>query len=1028
MKKRLLTMLVALLTLAGAVQAQSPKRELRSSWLATVWAIDWPKSTNQATAKQQLIDFLDNFAAHNFNGVCFQVRGLADAMYKSSYEPWNSVLTGTRGKDPGWDPLAFAVEECHKRGLECYAWVNPYRESSNGKPYSTPQDQKWEADGWLLSNGSYIVFNPGMPETRAHILKVIKEIYTNYAIDGMLFDDYFYPSGGTAEGTGAPDYDLYKASGTTLSMADWRRKNINDFMKEIYDNIQIDRPDMRFGLSPAGVAGKSSSQYGVAGVPVPSGDWQYDQIYSDPLAWLSDGSIDFISPQLYWVTTHSTAPFEPLTKWWSDVSAKFGRHFYASHSVSLLADNNTTANWADLAKQVALHRKHNTHADPGSIYYSAKNIDGAGASGGAAGLGNYLYEHTYQAPSLVPRITWKERPVYAAPAGFSRSGSTLSWTATKGERANSVIRYSVYAVPTSVSLDNAMDPTGDGIDVAYLLGVSYGTSYTLPADRTSGYYYAVCVYDGYGYESEPALIGYSTVPSEKTSLIAPADGSNVDWNTTFSWKPVADATYTVEISLTADFAVKALTKGGITADKADIDLSTLRGSTTYYWRVVTAQPEKLGTASDAFTFTTPKRAIGNYEAGYTVLTDGDTYADTEEYRLTSLWFRSTGTDNFPVADDGKMNRGMVATREYVYVSGRSGGSAQADLYLQVYNAETGEHERDLALSEDGQCGYLPCNDIIRDSNDHLCVTNLTLNINTTPLKVHLVDVNTGKLTEVASVTAPESGRIDHAGVFGDVTSGEFYVFAAVAGSNVIYRWKVTDGTSSTPTNRSVSEFYPAGVSDFGIAPRVFPVSSTLLYVDGGTTSAALYNFQTGKISDRPAPAASAVTSNGVEAFTFDGKDFLLYAASSHESAGFTHHLTVAGSDSKFETGSHLWTVPASTLGRFNSTTFSAPASAVVNSADRATAYVYVPGNGLAAYAITKKTHGVADVADAMPSYRIYGRTVVFDAPVAFAKAFTATGVEVASATSAVELQLPAAGVYVIVTPDGAAKIVISGEF
>lgn len=1028
MKKRLLTVLLACLTLIGAVQAQSPKRELRSTWLATVWAIDWPKSHSQATARQQLTDFLDNLAAHNFTGVCLQVRGLADAMYKSSYEPWNAVLTGTRGKDPGWDPLAFAVEECHKRGLECYAWVNPYRESSSGNVYDTPQDKKWEADGWLLSNGSYIVFNPGLAAARAHILKVIKEIYTNYAIDGMLFDDYFYPSGGTAEGSSAPDYALYKASGTTLSMGDWRRKNVNDFMKEIYDNIQQDRPDMRFGLSPAGVAGKSASKYGVAGVPVPAGDWQYDQIYSDPLAWLSDGSIDFISPQLYWLTTHSTAPFEPLTKWWSDAAEKFGRHFYVSHSISLLAQNNTTANWADLAKQVTLHRKHNTHADPGEIFYSAKNLDGAGSSGGASGFGNYLYQNSYQAPALVPRITWKDHPVYAAPADFKRSGSTLSWTATKGVRANSVIRYSVYAIPSSVALENAMDPTGDGIDGAYLLGVTYAPSYTLAAGKTSGYYYAVCVYDGYGYESDPALLGYSTEPSAKTSLIAPADGSDVDWTATFSWKPVAGATYTVEISAAADFAVKALVKGGIAADHADIDLSVLRGSTKYYWRVVTAQSGKLGTPSDAFTFTTPMRTVGNYEPGYKIVTDGDTYADTEEYKLTSLWFRSVGSGNFAVAEDGKLNRGMVATRDYVYVSGRSAASSEADLYLQVYNAETGEHERDLALSEDGRCGYLPCNDIIRDSNDNLCVTNLTLNINTSPLKVHLVDLNTGRLTEVASLTAPEKGRIDHAGIYGDIASGDFYVFAAVAGDKVIYRWKVTGGSAGAPTKRTVSEFYPAGAADFGIAPKVFPISSTLVYVDGGATSAALYNFQTGKISDRPSPAASPVTANGVEAFAFDGKNFLLYAASSHESAGFTYHLTVAGSDSKFENGNHMWTVPASTLGSFNSTTFSAPASAVVNSDSRATAYVYVPGNGLAAYAITKKAHSIADAAADMPAFRIYGRTVVFDSPVAFAKAYTTTGVEAASAASASELQLPAAGIYLLVTPQGAAKIVISGEF
>lgn len=1028
MKKRILTMLVACLALVGAVQAQSPKRELRSSWLATVWALDWPKSTNQATAKAQLIDYLDNFAAHNFNGVCFQVRGLADAMYKSSYEPWNSALTGTRGKDPGWDPLAFAIEECHKRGLECYAWVNPYRESSTANPYSTAQDQKWLADGWLLSNGSYIVFNPGMPETRAHILNVIKEIYTNYAIDGMLFDDYFYPSGGTSEGTNAPDYDLYKASGTTLSIGDWRRKNVNDFMKEIYDNIQHDRPDLRFGISPAGVAGASASKYGLS---KPSGvtasDWQYAEIYSDPLAWLSDGSVDFISPQIYWKTNHSTAPFGPLTKWWSQVSEHFGRHFYASHSISMLLDNNTTANWKDLCEQVSLHRQYNTQADPGEIYYSAKNLDGAGSASGASGFGNYLLQNRYQAPALVPRITWKDRHVYAAPAGFKRSGSTLSWTATKGERTNSVIRYSVYAIPMSVAIENAMDATGDGIDGKYLAGVSYATSYAIPAGKTSGYYYAVCVYDGYGYESEPAIVGYSTIPSEKTSLVAPADGSTVDWTATFSWNAVADATYSVEISSKADFSVIDLSRDGITTTKATIDLSTLRSTTTYYWRVVVAQPDKLGSASDAFTFITPKREVGNYEQGYSVATDGATYADADDYKLTSLWYRSADKGNFNVVEDGKLNRGMVATPDYVYVSGRSEASSSADLYLQAYNAETGEHEHDVILSSNGQCSYFPCNDVIKDSNGNVCITNLTLNISNTPLNVHLVNVTTGNLTEVASLTASESGRIDHAGIFGDVTTGNFTVFAAVASSNVIFRWTITNGEASAAEKRTVSAFYPSNAANFGIAPRVLPVSSTLLYVDGGSTSAALYDFSTGKIVDKSVPEASSKSSNGVATFNFDGKDFMLYAASSFES-GFTFNLTAAGSDKTFAAGSRLWNFPESTLGDLNSTTYSAPVSALVNNADRATVYVYAPGNGLAAYALTKKTQGVSDVVSEMPSYHIYGRTIVFDAPVAFAKAFTLSGVEVASVASSVELQLPTAGIYLVVTPSGAAKIAIHGEY
>lgn len=554
MKKQLMTLALALATVASAMTAQAPKRELRSTWMATVWAIDWPASHSEQDAKKQMTNYLDDLAANNFNGVCFQVRGLADAMYKSSYEPWSSAISGTRGVDPGWDPLAWVVEQCHERGLECYAWVNPYRESSSGNIYNTEYDKKWQADGWLLSNGSYIVFNPGLPEARAHILKVIKEIYTNYAIDGILFDDYFYPSGGTVETSNAPDWDLYKSSGTSLSIGDWRRKNINDFMKEIYDNIQLDRPDMRFGISPAGVAGKSSGTYGTPGVPVSAGDWQYNQIYSDPIAWLHDQAVDFISPQLYWVTTHSTAPFGPLTTWWSQVANKFGRHFYASHSISLLMNNNTLANWEDIAKQVTLHRQSQSlyRQDPGAIYYSAKNLDGNG-SGGVGGLGNHLYQNVYNTKSLVPTIGWKEHPTYTAPADAAYTSGILSWKAVEPAAGNSVMRYSVYAIPSNISFDRAQAADGDGIDAAYLVGVSYNSEFKMPDAVARSHYYAVCVYDGYGFESEPALVNYNSEPTQATTLIAPADGAAVDWNCTFSWEKVEGTTYELEIASDARF-------------------------------------------------------------------------------------------------------------------------------------------------------------------------------------------------------------------------------------------------------------------------------------------------------------------------------------------------------------------------------------------------------------------------------------------------------------------------------------------
>lgn len=515
MKQQLIAAGLTLLLGTSAVQAQSPKRELRSCWLTTVWAIDWPSSTDKAIAQKQMTQYLDALERHNFTGVCFQVRGTGDAMYKSSYEPWSHIISGTRGVDPGWDPLQFVVNECHKRGMECYAWVNPYRESQTSTPNTTPFDKDWQARGWLLSNSSCTIFDPSNPDARAHILNVIREIYTNYSIDGMLFDDYFYPSGGLSETNTAPDWKKYKDSGTTLSIGDWRRKNINDFMHEIYEQIQQDRPDMRFGISPAGIADKSAWKYGLARPDVQQDDWQYSGIYSDPLAWMAEKSLDFISPQIYWTTTERTAPFGVVDKWWSEVAEKFGCHFYCSHSLSFLAEgSNNSAGWADVAAQVALHRKYQTSAAPGEIFYSTKNIDGIG-TGGVAGLGDHLEQKVYQRKSLVPRITWKKRMQYDKPNGIVRNGSTLRWQPAKRDDAayRAIVRYTVYAIPSEINIDDAMSTDGDGIKGDYLLAVTYNPFYLLSDDLKDGYYYAVCVYDGYGYESEPALEGYDGPPA-----------------------------------------------------------------------------------------------------------------------------------------------------------------------------------------------------------------------------------------------------------------------------------------------------------------------------------------------------------------------------------------------------------------------------------------------------------------------------------------------------------------------------------
>lgn len=505
--------------------AQSPKREFRSVWLTTYSNIDWPskKGTSasmQKLQKEELIKYLDDHAKRNFTTILFHVRTCADAVYKSSYEPFSEYVSGTRGVDPGWDPLEFVVEECHKRGLECYAWMNPFRLSANSKQQrNTPTDKMLRENGWIIDNGKgYETFNPAIPEAREYILKVIKEVYTNYRIDGLLFDDYFYPNGIPEDET-AGDWKDYIAADDGTSFGDWRRENINSFMRDLYEQISEDRPDLVFGLSPAGISHNNSGYPGADPAIPGTTDWQYGDIYSDPVAWLYDQSIDFISPQIYWFcipgnNSYTTAaPFEKLVSWWTKVSKHYDRYMYASLAPYRMADSNgkpvynNESHWSDLDKQIKICRTYNGSC-VGQAYFSAKYMDGPLCSG----WGEYLQENAYQQKAISPRITWKERPEIAKPDA-KREGNVISWTPADQSGIAPIMRYTVYAVPATVSIKSA---TGaDGISNAYLLDVVYGGSYTIPADRRSGYWYAVCAFDGYGFESEPAVIEYDPTLREE---------------------------------------------------------------------------------------------------------------------------------------------------------------------------------------------------------------------------------------------------------------------------------------------------------------------------------------------------------------------------------------------------------------------------------------------------------------------------------------------------------------------------------
>uniref|UniRef100_UPI003FEF3EBA family 10 glycosylhydrolase n=1 Tax=Candidatus Limisoma sp. TaxID=3076476 RepID=UPI003FEF3EBA len=493
-----------LLAIAALPMSSGVKREVRSVWMATVWALDWPSSTSSTTAqKNEMVKYLDVLQKNNFNAVYFQVRTMSDAFYKSSYEPWSSYLTGTRGKDPGWDPLAFVVEECHKRGMECHAWVNPYR-FSTGSNWSTAQDQALKSAGMLLaytkSDGkTTTIMNPGLESVRKRIVDVCKEIISNYDVDGLVFDDYFYPEGIPVTSS-AGDYDLWQKSGASMTFGDWRRNNVNQMVADVYNMVQQQKPYVRFGISPAGAACTSAAvaaKHGIDRCPVAS-DWQYDGIFSDPVAWLEAGTIDYISPQLYWKTNHKTNPFGPMTKWWSYVAKHFGRHHYASHSISFLNSSNTTSDWEEIGKQVQFSRDYTENEAPGAVFYSAAYVTGKKQSG----FGEWLQVNKFQNKALTPAIDWKKSDLEKVQvSALSKRATVLSWAGVDN------VRYSVYAVPESVNVETL----DSNIPAEYLLGVSYKTTYTMPDDKKSGYNYAVCVLDRYGNEYEPVYYGQSGV-------------------------------------------------------------------------------------------------------------------------------------------------------------------------------------------------------------------------------------------------------------------------------------------------------------------------------------------------------------------------------------------------------------------------------------------------------------------------------------------------------------------------------------
>lgn len=518
-----LTLLSVVSWALAPVGHAAPKCEMRGLWVATVYGIDWPSTSGATPAaaeaqKKELSALLDMAASSGFNSVLLQVRPMADALYKSSLEPWSAYLTGSRGTAPakGWDPLEFAVKECHARGLELHAWVNPFRFSSSATLPSTTADRRAIEKEWVLTQLKTVsapspksraksrkgkrraaprkttvkgvsILDPGNPDARRHIVEVCREIVKNYDVDGLVFDDYFYPEKfPVADGVDPREE------------GDRRRANVATAISEVYSMIQEEKPWVRFGVAPAGVAGGNGRAAAEHGLEPPSvgNDWMYDDIYCDPLRWLADGTVDYVSPQVYWPMDHATNPFQPLVEWWAGVARHFGRHLFVSQNVPSLPAGE--AAWKEQRKEVAVTRlaSRKEGIPSGQVFYSAAHLTGKKARG----LDRELSMNEYSSRALMPPMTWKKAPQAEKVKNLKRNDRSLSWF----DRGSG--RYVCYAIPMDVGPIDALAQDGPNFDGRYIVGVTYGNNFELPMQVLKGYWYAVAPYDRYGNEGEAVTL------------------------------------------------------------------------------------------------------------------------------------------------------------------------------------------------------------------------------------------------------------------------------------------------------------------------------------------------------------------------------------------------------------------------------------------------------------------------------------------------------------------------------------------
>ena len=409
----------------------APVREFRAAWVATVANIDWPSRKTLSTQEQkaELLAILDRAAQLKLNAIIFQVRPACDALYASRIEPWSEYLTGTMGKppEPFYDPLAFAIEEAHKRGLELHAWLNPYRARLRASTSPVAANHISKTRPQLVRQyGEFLWLDPGEREVQEYSLSVVMDIVRRYDVDGVHFDDYFYPykvSGGAGKELDFPDDSSWQRFGARgkLSREDWRREDVNAFIQRVYKSIKAAKPWVKFVLSPFGIWRPKNP-------PQIKGLDSYAELYADSRKWLANGWVDYFAPQLYWAIDPPDQSFPVLLRWWAEQNVK-GRNLCPGlDSTKVSGRSESRRGWQsqEIVNQVRLTRAQ-AGAD-GHIHWNMKSLMRNTA------FDEVLQRELYQKPALMPPSPWlghaqPRKPKLTVVKGEPGSQMEISWAA-----------------------------------------------------------------------------------------------------------------------------------------------------------------------------------------------------------------------------------------------------------------------------------------------------------------------------------------------------------------------------------------------------------------------------------------------------------------------------------------------------------------------------------------------------------------------------------------------------------------------